>query len=120
MGKIIKFPTGEEIDPKDLGIEKSEYDIVKDTSDECISASQELLSVIEEFITTGQVSEYPEFLNMNFREEAFHESRDIFVIVNMINAMLQRYMGIPHALHHELDRNYVKIKLMGKLPPEKE
>ena len=26
MAKIIKFPTGEEIDPKDLGIEKSEYE----------------------------------------------------------------------------------------------
>jgi hypothetical protein len=38
----------------------------------------------------------------------------------MINAMLQRYMGIPHALHKELDRNYVKIKLMGKLPSEEE
>ena len=88
MGKIIKFPTGEEIDPKDLGIEKSEYDIVKDTSDECISASQELLSVIEEFITTGQVSEYPEFLDMNFREEAFHESRDIFVIVSQVISKL--------------------------------
>ena len=112
MAKIIKFPTGEEIDPKDLGIEKSDYDILAEKSDECIRVSQELLAVLEEFICTGQVSEYKEFMNMNFRDEACPESRDIFVVVNMINAMLNRYMGIPHSLHRDLDKTYVKLKLM--------
>tara|TARA_B100001057_G_C22803394_1_gene932395 strand:- start:865 stop:1227 length:363 start_codon:yes stop_codon:yes gene_type:complete len=114
MAKIIKFPTGEEIDPKDLGIEKSEHDIISERSDECIKASQELFNILEEFICTGQVSEYPELMNMNFRDEACHESRDIFVVVNMINAMLNRYMGIPHQLHRDLDKMYILLKLMNK------
>ena len=114
MAKIIKFPTGEEIDPKELGIEKSDYDIISEKSDECIAVSQELLTVLEEFICTGQVSEYPELMNMNFRDEACHESRDVFVVVNMINAMLNRYMGIPHQLHRDLDKMYILLKLMHK------
>ena len=112
MAKIIKFPTGEEIDPKDLGIEKSDYDILAEKSDECIRVSQELLSILEEFICTGQVSEYSEFMNMNFRDEVCPESRDMFVVVNMINAMLNRYMGLPHKLHRDLDKTYIKLKLM--------
>jgi len=118
MAKIIKFPTGEEIDPKDLGIEKSDYDIVAERSDECIKVSQELLSILEEFICTGQVSEFPEFMNMNFRDEACHESRDVFVVVNMINAMLNRYMGIPHRLHRDLDKAYITLKMMPLGEPE--
>lgn len=111
MAKIIKFPTGEDITNQHR-VNKSDYDIIAEKSDECIRTSQELLNILEEFICTGQVSEFPEFMNMNFREEACHESRDIFVVVNMINAMLNRYMGIPHALQRDLDKTYIKLKMM--------
>ena len=119
MAKIIKFPTGEEIDPKDLGIEKTAEDIIADKSKECVAVSQELLDIIEEFICTGQVSDFPEFMNMNFREEVIAESRDIYVIVNMINAMLNRYMGIPHTLQRDLDKTYIKLKMMPLGEPDK-
>ena len=49
---------------------------------------------------------------MNFRDENLQESRDMFVIVNMINAMLNRYMGIPHRLHRTFDRAYIEIKAL--------
>lgn len=113
MGKLIKFPTGEEIkqnaEAKKI---QEEYDMVNDASDNCVKSSQFLLEVLEEFILTGEVSQ--DFMDMQFRDEAFQESRDMFVIVNMINAMLHRYYAIPHTLHRDFDRLYVSIKAMDK------
>ena len=49
------------------------------------------MEVLEEFIKTGQVSE--PLMDMNFRDETVAESRDMFVIVNLLNAMFNRYYG---------------------------
>ena len=113
MAKILKFPTGEELKKKDQAKKvKSEHDLVRDASDECVASSQYLLEILEEFILTGDVSQ--SFMDMQFRDETFQESRDMFVIVNMINAMFHRYYGIPHSLHREFDRLYGMIKVMDK------
>jgi len=104
MAKILKFPTGEEIKP--------DINPLDAISDECVNTSQFLMEVLEEFINTGQASEYEQFMDMNFRDETQPESRDMFVIVNMINAMLNRYMGIPHRLHRTFDRAYIEIKAL--------
>ena len=42
------------------------------------------------------------------------ESRDSYVIVNMIYAMLARYVGIEHSLHKDLDTLFVKVKAIQK------
>ena len=47
---------------------------------------------------------------MEFRNEAYPESKDMFVLVNIFNAMLNRYLGLPHDLHREMDRLHLKIK----------
>lgn len=104
MAKIYKFPTGEEI--------KENINPLDAMSDECVETSQYLMEVLEEFITTGQASKYEEFSRMDFRDETLQESRDMFVIVNMINAMLNRYVGIPHRLHRTFDRAYIEIKAL--------
>jgi len=104
MAKIYKFPTGEEI--------KTNIDPLDAISDECVEVSQYLMEVLEEFITTGQATNFREFDGMNFRDETLQESRDMFVIVNMINAMLNRYVGIPHRLHRTFDRSYIEIKAL--------
>jgi len=113
MGKLIKFPTGKEIKQKTEAKKiQEEYNMVSDASDNCVKSSQFLLEVLEEFILTGEVSQ--DFMDMQFRDESFQESRDMFVIVNMINAMLHRYYAIPHTLHRDFDRLYVTIKAMDK------
>lgn len=104
MAKIYKFPTGEEI--------KEDTNPLDAISDECVEISQYLMEVLEEFIVTGQASSFQEFDGMNFRDETLQESRDMFVIVNMINAMLNRYVGIPHRLHRTFDRSYIEIKAL--------
>ena len=112
MAKIYKFPSKEELQKREMRKEyEDETNTLNHYSDECIGASHFLLEVLEEFINTGEVS--PDFMDMNFRDETIQESRDMFVVVNMLNAMFNRYYGIPHALHREMDRVYTKIKLLA-------
>lgn len=101
---VIPFPTKKELEQKQ--IQKD----LNTLSNECVDCSQFLMEVLEEFIATGQVSE--DFMKMNFRDETKQESRDMFVVVNMLNAMFNRYYGIEHGLHQTLDNAYVKIKEM--------
>ena len=101
---VIPFPT-----PKEQEIKKEEANL-DFLSNDCVDCSHYLMEVLEEFITTGQVSET--LMDMDFRDETKQESRDMFVIVNMLNAMFNRYYGMPHALHREMDRVYTKIKLI--------
>lgn len=113
MGKLIQFPTGEEIKQRAKAKEvRDEQEVLNEASDNCVKTSKFLLEVLEEFILTGEVGQ--DFMDMQFRDETFQESRDMFVIVNMINAMLHRYYAIPHNLHKEFDKLYVGIKAMDK------
>ena len=101
---VIPFPTKKELEQKQIQKDLNAL------SNECVDCSQFLMEVLEEFIATGQVSE--DFMKMNFRDETKQESRDMFVVVNMLNAMFNRFYGIEHGLHQTLDNAYVKIKEM--------
>ena len=76
---VIQFPTKEEL------TQKEESEILDELSNECVESSHILMEVMEEFINTGQVSEG--LMDLNFRDETVQESRDMFVIVNLLNAM---------------------------------
>lgn len=112
MAKILKFPTKDELQKREIWKEyEEESKRLEYQSEECIAASHFLLEVLEEFINSGEASN--DFIDMNFRDETIQDSRDMFVIINMLNAMFNRYYGIPHALHREMDRVYTKIKLLS-------
>jgi hypothetical protein len=104
MGKILKFPTQKEIELK------QDTEILTEVSNRCVDSSHYLLEVLEEFINTGEISE--DFMEMDFRDETKQESRDMFVIVNMLNAMFNRWYNMPHGLHQTMDNAYIKIKEM--------
>ena len=111
MAKIIKFPTPQEQKMKKAADELQEsYDTVQAASDECVAMTQDMLSYMEHQIQDGVLSEWPIFNGMEFRDETFPESRDMFVLVNIFNAMLNRYLGMPHDLHKEMDKLFIKIK----------
>jgi len=101
---VIQFPTKKEL------TQKEESEILDELSNECVESSHILMEVMEEFINTGQVTEG--LMNMDFRDETVQESRDMFVVINMLNAMFNRYYGIPHGLHQTLDNAYIKVKEM--------
>ena len=125
MAKIIKFPTPEERKKKALHdhnekLRKSSdglpptlqesYEAAQGASDECVAMTQEMLSYMEHVIQDGVLSDWKIFEGMEFRNEAYPESKDMFVLVNIFNAMLNRYLGLPHDLHREMDRLHLKIK----------
>ena len=101
---VLQFPT------KEQKQEKEDSQTLDDLSEDCIESSHYLMEVMEEFLRDGQVSEG--LMDLNFRDETVQESRDMFVIVNMLNAMFNRYYGIPHGLHQTLDTAYIKVKEM--------
>src|SRR5210317_862769 len=104
MGKLSQFPTKQEIE------QKEDTEILNEASNRCVDSSHYLLEVLEEFINTGEISE--DFMDMDFRDETKQESRDMFVVVNMLNAMFNRWYEIPHGLHQTMDNAYIKIKEM--------
>ena len=110
MAKILQFPTKEKIQEKD----SSEF--LNKLSDECVDSSHFLLELLEEFINTGEVHE--DFIDMDFLDETKQESRDMFVIVNMMNAMFHRWYDMPHGLHQTMDNAYIKVKEMILLNEE--
>lgn len=111
MAKIIKFPTPHERKMKDAAekLQESE-DAVYAASSECAEMSQEFLSNLEHLLQDGIISDWDIFKQMEFRDEQYPESRDVYVLINMFNAMLNRHIGIPHELHKEFDRLFIKIK----------
>lgn len=109
MGKVIPFPGLKERRKKEIN---KEVDEIKRLSDLCIDSSVYLHDCIEEEIKSGGIGKL--FTNLEFRDETYRESRDMFVIVNLLNAMFTRHTGIPHILHRDLDRLYIKIKKMAQ------
>jgi len=104
MGKLIQFPTGEELK------QKQTRTIIEDIVDESIGLAQHLLDVLDDEVNSVDVNWLEGF---NMRDEMYPESRDAFVIVNMIYAMFLRYSEIPHELHKDLDVLYVNIKRLS-------
>ncbi len=107
MAKILKFPTGEEI-------KQNQFDTDELLSQLCVDHAQFLMDVMEEFIVSGQSTDFDPFMQMNFRDETYPESRDMFVIVNLLNAMFMRQVGMKHRLQKTMDRTYIDIKAMLK------
>jgi len=115
MGKIIKFPTSEEMKKKQMADElQQSADMVAEASVECVAMTQEFLNYIEHVIQDGVLSDWRIFEGMEFRNEEYPESRDMYVMVNLFNAMLNRYLGMPHDLTRELDKMYIKTKKIAE------
>lgn len=115
MAKILKFPTPKEQKEKtrqdqiDHQLEESR-EAVEAYTEECVNLTQTMLQYIEDIIQRGDLTDWDVFQGMEFRDETYAESRDMFVIINLINAMMNRFVGIPHDLHKELDKQYLQMK----------
>ena len=112
---VIQFPTPEKLREKERKKELEEsYQATMDASFECADMSQEFLCNLEHLLQDGIISDWPIFNQMQFRDEQYPESRDVYVLVNLFNAMLNRHIGIPHQLHREFDRLFIKIKKISE------
>ena len=110
MGKLIQFPTGKEIKSQ----KKSEEELIEEVVNELVEISQHLFDVIDDEVDAISKHDLNLLNGIDLRNEEARESRDAYVIVNMIYAMMARYIGVEHSLHQELDTLFVKIKAIQK------
>ena len=75
-------------------------DAVEYLTTESVDTSTYMMDVMESEL---QFMEESIFSRCNFRSKDAPESKDMFVILNLINAMFHRYAGLPHHLQLELD-----------------
>ena len=111
MGKLIHFPSGQELKNE----EEHFKSIVDSLIGDSVDTAQHLLDVMDEELADMDISWLEGF---NIRDEQYSESRDAFVIVNMIYAMLLRYSDIHHELHKDMDLLYVNIKRFAQKKSE--
>jgi len=105
---VIAFPDRREAIEKSL---TESREAVEFMTSEAVDTSVYMLELIEQSLEINQDSL---FTNMNFRDPEVQESRDMHAIVNLMNAMFMRFLGIPHDLHQSLDTVFVKAKLMNQ------
>ena len=109
MGELIQFPTGEK-----LSKPRTEEEIIEEIVNECVDISRHLFDIIDDEIDAISKHDLNLLNGIDLRDELNRESRDAFVIVNLLYSLLVRYIGIEHSLHKDLDKLYVKIKAMHK------
>tara|TARA_R110002153_G_scaffold67391_1_gene179529 strand:- start:61 stop:390 length:330 start_codon:yes stop_codon:yes gene_type:complete len=102
MNNIIPFPTERRQDQ----IESERNWAYENFTEECVDTSQFVLMMLEDYFA----AEDSALDEMDFRDPENEESRDMYVIVNLISSMFMRYGGIKHFLQEDLDTLYNKIE----------
>ena len=110
---VIPFPN-KKIDDIEKKLKESK-EVVEFMTNESVDTSVYVLDIIESELQYMQDSL---FHRMDFRNPETPEARDMHAIVNLINAMFHRFLGLPHDLQRQLDTTFVKSKAMTKKEPE--
>jgi len=106
---IIRFPIERRMQEiADQEFEREMDETMKDEyfCDDCTDTSQLILTIIEEIIAADSSP----FDGMDFRNPELIESKDAFVIVNLLCSMFMRYGGMKHFLQEYLDIIFLKIQ----------
>ena len=103
MNNIIPFP----IERRQEQIDDERDRAFENFTDECHDTAQFILLLIEDYISEDELSV---FEVMDFRDPKLAESRDMFVIINLLSSMFMRYGGIKHFLQDDLDAIFDKIE----------
>ena len=108
MGKLIDFVTGKVIDQV-----KTNEEVVDEIVDGSIELSQHLINCLEDEIGYLATENHETWLkDFNMRSEQHGEARDMYVIINLLHAILLRYIGLEHELQQDMDNLYIKLKTL--------
>ena len=105
---VIPFPNRKAEIEKKLQESREAVEMI---ADEAYDTATYMLDIIESEL---QMSPESIFHRMDFRDHRARECRDMYAIVNLINAMLLRFAGVPHRLQKELDTVFVKTHALSK------
>lgn len=108
MSNIFRFPTGEVIDNNNSDLDDTPL-INNEIADSLSNLASEILECAEGYVEMTADDE--RWLDgFDIRNDDSAESRDAFVILNMIYALFARYRGLTHIVQSDLDSIYVKLK----------
>jgi len=110
MNNIINFPLERRETQKQEEQEVAEF-LVSESGEITAFILDEIDNLMDEISEQG---EHDHFDGFDFRVEDNHESKDMFVLANLMNSMFLRFYGIEHTLHNELDELYNTISEMHK------
>lgn len=102
---IIQFP----VERRQAQIEEEKEWAWENFTEECVDTAQFALLLLEDYIDTDEGSSLKE---LDFRNPEYAESRDMYVVVNLISSMFMRYGGVKHFLQKDLEELFVKIQDM--------
>ena len=100
---IIQFPT----ERRQAQIEEEMEWEYENFTEECVDTAQFALLLLEDYIESDEASTLQE---LDFRDPEFAESRDMFVVVNLLSSMFMRYGGVTHFLQKDLETLFTKIQ----------
>jgi len=100
---IIQFPT----ERRQAQIEEEREWEYENFTEECVDTAQFTLLLLEDYIDSDEASTLKE---LDFRNPEYAESRDMFVVVNLLSSMFMRYGGITHFLQKDLENLFEKIQ----------
>jgi hypothetical protein len=100
---IIQFPT----ERRQAQIEEEMEWEYENFTEECVDTAQFALLLLEDYIESDEASTLKE---LDFRDPEFAESRDMFVVVNLLSSMFMRYGGVTHFLQKDLETLFTKIQ----------
>lgn len=106
MNNIITFPT----ERRQEQIDDEQDRVFENFTEECHYTAHFILLLIEDCITDISEDEVSAFEMMAFRDPKLAESRDMFVIINLLSSMFMRYGSVKHFLQDDLDAIFDKIE----------
>ena len=103
---VIQFPLKPRVQRMQADIEEKYYEAMVDQDN-----AVQMAHYVFDLMTVGIAEQdwVPEYRDMEFKNPDAYESKDIFVILNLISSMLLRYKGYSHMMQYDLDELYYKL-----------
>jgi len=112
MGQVIKFPGGKiQPEPEEIMDRlEEEYFRKEAEKEDCVVLAKYCFDLVEKAIKENAYTD--SYSHMDFRNPATQESKDMFVITNLISALLYRSLGHEHVLGTAINDLYEQLQIL--------
>ena len=104
---VIQFPLRPRVQRMQAQVEEKYMQEMID-QDDAINMSHYLYDLIK--VGLQQQDWVPDYQRIDMNNTENYESQDMFVILNLLSAMLLRYKGYGHILQLDMDKLAVKLR----------
>lgn len=105
---VIQFPLRPRVRRLQEQVEEKYMNKMMD-QDDAVNMAQYLFDIIK--VGLQHQDWVPDYQNLDMNDGEKHESQDMFVILNLLSAMLLRYKGYAHMLQADMDKLAIKLRI---------